>query len=294
MDKKMILVVLTIVILLFPTATATNKIIRTNQQLKNPLFIYDSVLTLSYNAQDVNTAVFEPSGAPVSIPINISFRVIVPEIFMKNIAFRLIFLQTFIITNARVTLSVENPPDWAAISIANPDVYVSIDTTVQYAQTAIIITPHANAPSEGYTLVIKAHQDPLLNGHVLAKDVETNIQFQPKAVPRINIIADQTSIWTSPKKITIIPMNVTNIGNVQTLVTAQINTSLEGWNAYVIPSQIILQIKEKQPMTLVLTPPDDFEGLQTIQVLFNVSTYPSFPGESGDILPILISAFYIK
>lgn len=283
-------------ILMFIMVSSTLLII-TPKPASAKLITYESELQITYNAADVSNAIFLPSGQPVSIPINVSFRVIIPEIFMKNIVMRLIFLQSFIITNARIKISIENPPDWAAISIANPDVYVNIDTTLQTAQTAIIITPHANAPAEGFNLIIKGETDPLLNGHVAAKIGEANIQFKPGYTPYVNVYTDRPSVIIGPQETVTFPFKITNLGNQQTQVSIRVIKAPEGWKTLLSDNNILIPSADQAgagnnvgSMSLSVTPPYGFgwhNDVETIQVEFIPSFYPSSPGKNLTGNPIL-------
>ena len=274
-------------ILLVPTVSALNTQQKDRQSAK--LITYNSVLQMSYDENAVNNAVFQPDGAPVSISLLVKFKVEIPEILLSNFILRILFLQTFIITSAKIKLSVVNAPDWATVSFSNPEVYADISPEFAVANTTMTIAVHSGAPSESYNLIIKAETDSLLHNHVPANDAEVNIVFQPNWTPFLEIFAPQSTVQTPPDQITVIPINVTNCGNAQTKVSAQINTSLEGWSTYIIPPQIILSTHETQQMTLLLIPPVDFEGIKNIEILFNSS---SLSGENGSLVPFTIMAYY--
>jgi hypothetical protein len=260
------------------------------------LITYNSELQLTYDVNAVQNAIFSPTGTPVSIPINVSFHVFVPEKFVSNIWLRLLFLQTMIITNAKITFTIENPPDWAAISIANPNVYIDISTSVRTSQTAIIITPHSNAPSEGFNLKIKAETTSLLNGHIPPNSAEANIQFQPGYIPLIDVQTDNPSRIVGPQETVTFPIRITNLGNKQTLVTAKITNYPEGWAPLLPESTIIIpSISEAgagnnvATMAFSITPPYGLgwhNELQTITIEFTPQFSPPVAGKNLTGTPI--------
>lgn len=297
MNKKLRTMKVSILMFILLSSTLGTFLIITPKPASAKLITYDSVLQITYNAADLNNAVFSPSGQPVSIPINVSFNVNVPPLFMSNIVLRLIFLQSFIITNARIQLSIENPPDSAAISIANPDVYVDISTTPKSAQSAIIITPHANAPAEGFNLIIKGVTDPLLNGHVPAKTAEANLQFQPGYTPYVNVYTDNPSVIVGPQETVTFPFKVTNLGNQQTQVSIIVINAPEGWKTLISDNSILIPSADQAgagnnvgSMSLSVTPPYGFgwhNDVETIQVEFIPSFYPPTVGKNQTGNPII-------
>ena len=252
---------------------------------------YESILEVTYDESVVNNAVFQPDGAPVSIPIMIRFKVEMPPSILKNIVLRIIFLQTFIITSARVQFTVLNDPDWAAISITPAAIYPNIDTTFQDAHTSLVIAPHDDAPAEGFTLKLKATTDPLLNEHVAAKDAYLDIIFQPGYIPLIDVYTEKPSRIVGPQETVTFPIRITNLGNKQTLVTAKLINYPEGWAPLLSQSQIIIPSASDPgnnvgEMSFSITPPYGFgwhNELETITIEFTPQFSPPQGNASSNI-----------
>lgn len=245
-------------------------------------FQFDSMLTLDYEAEVVNEAVFQPDGPSVSIPINIKYQVFVPDSFISNPALRLLFLQTFIITNAQIKLTVVNPPDWAAISLANPNPYVPISTETQETQTTLQIAAHKDAPAQGFSLRIQAETDPVLNGHVPSQEAYLDIQFQPGYIPLINVYTAEPNVVVAPQETVNFPIEITNLGNKETIVRARITDKPDGWATLLPQSQIIIPSARgggdnTDTLTFSVTPPYGFgwhNELETISLEFTPEFSP--------------------
>ena len=252
------------------------------------LITYESVLELDYDQTVVNNATFQPDGPPVSIPITIKFKVELPKAFLENIVLRLLFLQTFIITSARVKLTVLNDPDWAAVSITNPNPYVDISTEFMKAETSVVVAPHDDAPAEGFKLSLKAETDPLLNNHVPSRDAYLDIVFQPGYYPLIDVQTENPSRVVGPQDTATFIIKITNHGNKQTLVTARIVDYPEGWAPLLPQSQIIIPSRSEGnnvgEMSFSITPPYGFgwhNELETITLEFTPEFSPPQPGQSA-------------
>lgn len=250
------------------------------------LLTYNAVLSLSYDADAVNNAVFQPDGAPYNIPINIKFKVEIPPIFISNLALRLIFLQTMIITSASVKITVLNPPTWAAVSINPSPQYVDINNTFSEAQAILSIAAHADAPSEGFSLNLKAETDSLLNGHVASQVASLDIVFKPGYIPLIDVYTENPTRIVGPQETVTFPIKITNLGNKQTLVTARIINYPNGWSPLLSQSQItIASVKEGNNvgyLSFSITPPYGMgwhNELETITLEFT----PQFSPPSGNI-----------
>lgn len=224
------------------------------------LLTYDAALQLYYNSTAVTNARFQPDGPPALIPIYIQYRVFVPPAFISSQILRLIFLQTFIITNAQISLTVENQPTWAAVSITPSNPYVNISNIFETATAILSIAPHADAPAQGFNLNIHASVPSLLNNHVTAKEADLQIIFQPGYIPLINIDVDNPSRIVNPQQTTTFRIGITNMGNKQTLVTGKIIQSPEGWAGLLSNTQILIDTAQSgqgntQYISFSVTPP---------------------------------------
>jgi hypothetical protein len=245
-------------------------------------FEFDSQLTMTYDSDAVNEAVFQPDGPSVSIPLNIEYQVFVPESFIGNPIMRLIILQTFIITNAKITLTVVDPPEWAAISLSNPSPYVPISTEIKDTQSTLQIAAYKEAPAQGFSLRIEAKTDPVLNGHVPEQTTYVDIQFQPGYIPLINVYTEKPNVVVAPQETVNFPIEITNLGNKETIVRARIVDYPDGWATLLPQSQIVIPSARESgdntdTLTFSVTPPYGFgwhNELETITLEFTPEFSP--------------------
>lgn len=201
---------------------------------------YDAILEVTYDANAVNDAIFQPDGAPVNIPIYLKFKVDVPPTFISNMGLRIIFLQTFIITSAAIKITILNPPTWAAVSINPSPSYANINTEFNTTLAVLTIAAHDDAPAEGFVLKLQAQTEPILNNHVGVKEAFCDITFQPGYIPLIDVYTENPTRIVGPQETVVFPIKITNLGNKRTLVTARILNYPNGWSAQLSQSQITI------------------------------------------------------
>jgi hypothetical protein len=289
MMKKILFIVAISILLLVPIVSAQERIGNANGLRKTPWFIFNSELEMSYNTSAVNNATFQPDGPAVSIPLYIKYRVDIPNFFLRP---PFLFLKTLFvfgrlsIPTQKIHLSVINPPDWAAISITPSNPYFDIDNTIQEATAILQIAVHFDAPSEAYALRIEAEAPRL--GRIQKTDASVSLYFIPAWVPLLSIDVSQPYIRTPPNETTTTTIDITNLGNAECLVTANI-TEIVGWSIYLDQAQFWLSIGQTKTITLFLKPPENFQGIQEINITFTPSR---FPGEIGPAVPVMIHAYF--
>jgi hypothetical protein len=289
MIKKKVFVVAILILLLSPMVSAQERMGNDNGLRKTPWFMFDFELEISYNTSAVNNATFTPDGPPVSIPLYIKYRADIPNFFLRP---PFLFLKAWFvfgrlsIPTQKIHLSVINPPDWAAISITPSNPYINIDNTFQEATAILQIAVHFDAPSEGYVLKIKAEAPRL--GRLQQKDADLDLIFMPAWMPLLSIDLSQPYIRTPPNETTTTTIDITNLGNAECLVTANI-TEIIGWSIYLDQAQFWLSIGQTKSITLFLKPPENFQGIQEINISFTPSRHP---GETGPPVPVTIHAYF--
>jgi hypothetical protein len=289
MLKKKVFVVTILLLVLVPMVSAQGPLRNTNELRKTPWLLFGSELEISYNASAVNNATFTPDGPPVSIPLYIKYRVDIPNFFLRPpflLLKNLFVFGRFIIPSQKIHFSVINPPDWAAVSTQPSDLYVNIDNTVQQGIAFLQIAVNTGAPHEGYDLRIKAEASQL--GRIEKKDADLDLIFMPAWVPALSIDVSQPYLRTPPNETTTTAINITNLGNAMCLVTGHI-TEINGWSIYLNQYQVFLQIGQTASMTLFLKPPENFQGIQEINITF---TQQLLTGKTGPSVPVTIHAYF--
>jgi hypothetical protein len=289
--QKKVSTVAILLLLFIPIVSSQGQIGNAKEPRKRPIFYFSSDLEMMYDAGVVNNATFTPDGPPVSIPLYIKYRVDVPNFFLKP---PFLFLKnwfifgSFIRPSQQIHLSTANPPEWATISIGPSDPYIDIDNTFHTRIAILQIALHHNAPSEAYELRITADTPHL--GKIQEADAELNLIFQPEWIPLLNIDVSQPLIRTPPNETSSTTINITNLGNAMVMVTAII-TEIDGWSIYLEMTQLTIPIGETYSDTLYLKPPENFQGIQEINITFEQMRFPP-SGETGPSLPIMIYAYY--
>jgi hypothetical protein len=239
---------------------------------------FDSILQMTADVGNITTESFKPDGQPVNIPIRLQFKVFMPPAIMSSTLLRLLILQSLIIMDAQVQLSVENPPDWAAISINPSTPAIGIGTNWNYTDASIIIAPHDNAPAQGFSLRLKAATSSILNKHVGPSTAYYDLVFKPGYTPYIDIYTANPNRIVGPQDSVTFPIVITNKGNKQTLVTGRITSSLpDGWTAILSSPQILINSQAQGTLVFTVTPPYGVgwhNDLTTFSIEFTPQSYP--------------------
>ena len=292
---KILLSILISISLVFPAASAIPITKPEDKTIMPPLFSFNSYIDIKYDPELLNKEL--PINKAVNMPITFSYWTDIPENFLRFAPWQIrnIILFGSMITPMQIIyLDVVNTPDWATIYFSEPELFVGFPTeeNIREISTSLIIMIHDDAPAETYLLRLKAETYSLkrINGF----SYQESIDFTPIYRPIISIGPLDNTIMTPPNQISFVPINITNEGNAKTRVTSEIVSELAGWSASIIPSQVILSIDETEQMTLVLMPPQYFEGIQQIELSFIPSRYPiAEPDEVGTPLNVSIMTYYL-
>ena len=245
------------------------------------LLEFPAILQIEVNQSAITV---QPDGPAVSVPITVKYRVEVPPRLLQGMFGRWLVFGTFIVPPQKVHLSVLNKPDWANVAIVSPDIYVDIDTQFKEATTSLSISVYKNAPAHVYTLQIQAESSPL--GKILKQTAEAQISVTPGYIPLINVYTNKPTREVAPQTSVNFPIEISNEGNKETIVTGHIVSIPRDWTAYLPQSQIVIPSSieggdNKRTVTLSVTPPYGFgwhNELKTITVDFVAQASP--PGSS--------------
>jgi hypothetical protein len=262
------------------------------------LITFESVLELDYEEEIVNDAIFQPDGASVAVPITIKYKAIVPPITVEGpLGILRLLMYGIIIPDVRVSLSIVDKPDWCTVALTNPNPYVSpLSNPVgdfSYAETSVVVATYKNAPSRPFNLIIKAETPSILRNRVGPNQAEINIYFTPGYVPLINVYTAEPNRIVNPQDTVTFPIEITNLGNKETLVTARVVKYPEGWSPLLSQSQIIIpSVAEsgsgtnKMEMSFSITPPYGLgwhNDLETITLEFTPQFSPPMAGGNKTI-----------
>jgi hypothetical protein len=260
------------------------------------LITFESVLEVDYEEEVVNDAIFQPDGASVAVPITIKYKAIVPPATVEIKTLRML-MYGLIIPDVRVSLSIVDKPDWCTVALTNPNPYVSPFSNpvgdFSYGETSVVVATYKDAPSRPFNLVIKAETPSILRNRVGPNQAEINIYFTPGYVPLINVYTTEPNRIVTPQETVTFPIEITNLGNKETLVTARVVEYPEGWSPLLSQSQIIIpSVAEsgsgtnKMEMSFSITPPYGLgwhNDLETITIEFTPQFSPPMAGGNKTI-----------
>ena len=189
------------------------------------------------------------------------------------------------IMDRQVTISVVNPPDWAAVAINPSTPAIGLGNTWQETMASLVIACHDRAPAEPYILKLKAELPAVK--HVSSAVAIVDIVLTPEWQPYIDVYTETPNLITPPGETTNVTFTITNKGNGWTLIQTEIQ-DIPGWSLDIDPAQFMVDIGQSEDTILHIRPPATFFGVQSI----NLSFTPTRFDESGSPVPVTIQAGY--
>jgi len=236
------------------------------------LFQIQSYLQLEVNQSAVTV---QPDGPAVSIPIKARYKVEwLPKVGT------LYWKMAFVGLMKKIHFSVTNKPKWMNVAITNPDMIVDVNDKYEEVLNSVIISVYKNAPAEKYTIILKAEVPG--KGLYGGANTTTSITVTPGYIPLINVYTKKPTIEVAPQTSVNFPIEISNEGNKETIVTGNIVNLPKDWVAYLPQSQVIIPSSlegkdNKKTVVLSVTPPYGFgwhNELRTIGVDFVAQASP--------------------
>jgi len=232
--------------------------------------LFQSYLQLEVNQSAITV---QPDGPAVSVPIKAKYKVDwVPKMF---------FLKMMLVgLMKKIHFSVVNKPEWMNVAITNPDMMVDISSEYEEVLNSVVISVYKNAPAEKYTLVIQAE----VSGKTIysGATAEAQITVTPGYIPLINVYTEKPTVEVAPQTSVNFPIEISNEGNKETIVTGNIVNIPKDWVAYLPQSQVIIPSSvegqdNKRTVTLSVTPPYGFgwhNEIRTVGIDFVAQASP--------------------
>ena len=250
---------------------ATQNTNETHNIIPNSFFGLYSYVTVTDNS--TNEPV-KPNGPPQNITLNLSYFV------LKGFLGKLILLYyNFTQQSINVTLKIFEKPDYCTANIENSILWFPISETPTVKQTTLTVSVNENAPAfQLCNVKIRAAVNDMsgpfgfftfINGYEGIFDIAFVVDYYPN----INVTPESNYIETTPGTTVIDPITVENLGNGITLVKTEIIYHPINWSIN-IDSGIILLVNESKVTYLIILPPLDFYGTETIILSFT----PEFLG----------------
>lgn len=280
MNKKLLFITIQILILI--VAIISPKIIAENQLLEldesNGLRIFEFKTTTEISLdKDFSKPVSLNSSH--SVNVTVSFKFELPQFFPKlllgtKIGNWIIFRDQNYNTTVDIKLNLEKIPEWCNAELEKKTITIdNITTEAKTMKTKLNIKINKNAPAlEKETIELSAKFESQSNWGLTPSQDIINFTIIPEYIGLINAEFDlpknTTELILSPdKNTTLLPVNITNIGNGESIITIKIKEIQQNWNVSIDTPEIILlpgktdkinvnittpQIKERQTMNLTL------------------------------------------
>ena len=230
------------------------------------LFGLQSHINVSWNENDTSELI-EPRNEIRVIPLNITYW-LSQGIFGRFLHF---------LMNGRavsVELKIIEKPSWCTAMLSqNYMTFIISDApqtnenmlSVQLDKTAPFLTP--------FQILIEASVHPLKGPLGIMKLIQPvsysrALELRVGYYLAISVNPDSDIINATPGNYSILDINITNLGNARTVVFADIvDSPADGW-IIVITQQIVLDINMTNIAFLVVRPPSNFSGTETITITF--------------------------
>jgi len=166
---------------------------------------------------------------------------------------------------AEVNVTLSDTPDWCQAEIVE-DSLLNFDFTQKgFQEQTLTVKFSFNESAPGLKLGeidVKANFSYAGNGSLLDASNTYTLSFRPEFVSGFEVNITETMEIT-PKKETIIPINITNMGNGETIFKIEVDDPLEKWNVSFNPAEITIKNDEDEntkTVNLVVKSPKSFKS----------------------------------
>ncbi|MCJ7571047.1 MAG: hypothetical protein MUO82_04120 [Candidatus Thermoplasmatota archaeon] len=280
MNKKLLFIAIQIFILI--VAIISPKILAENQLSKleasNGLRIFEFTTTTKISLDNDFSKPLSLNSSH-SVDVTVSFKFELPQFFPKlllgtKIGNWVIFRDQNHNTTVDIKLNLEKIPKWCDAELENKTIAIdNITTKAKSMKTKLNIKINNDAPAlEKETIDISAKFESESNWGLTPSEDIINFSIMPEYVGLINAEFDlpknTTELVLSPdKNTTFLPVNITNIGNGESIITIKLKDTQQNWNVSIDTPEITLlpgntdksyvnittpQTKERQTMNLTL------------------------------------------
>jgi hypothetical protein len=252
-------------------------------------FGLQSVIYLSWDSTEAMDPL-EPGGAPRNVTLNVTYftTLITPYLGRIILLYCLVTHQ-----HVSVTLEIGEIPSWCTASLLNSEFQFPITGTASTQHTTIAVAVNEHAPMYSLCKVpingsVETMRGPFsLLPFVHGFDQTCIMNFVPGYRPGIIVTPASDYLNTTPGHPSTLSINITNTGNARTAVVTDIVDTPPGNWMIDIPWYVILEVNMSGEMYLTVTPPNDFNGIETITISFTPYLADD-PTQHGDPVNITI------
>ncbi len=245
-------------------------------------FILTSPIVLAISSEisfEVDTEIEEPIKPEESkeISFKVKYKLNISNIekwfYLKRRIGRMImfgFFQGYFfkflrsqLPKAHLNLTI-GKPDWCEAELDNYDVEFTYNNKYEEVDVKLTLILNKNAPALKKSEV-KILADYLGQGSIGAISNSTTISFRPAYISNIVVEAELENT-IPPLKKTSIPINITNNGNGEGVVSIQ-PLDQEKWNITFEQEEIVIGVGEEKQIMMTVKPPKNFDNV-TINLTF--------------------------
>lgn len=270
MIKKKIIIVALLSILLTATFSSVSGIetnsLKANQSLGLTIPIIGSEISINATPSQINQPI-DPSGTAV-IKVTVKYKLDIGNfvnwfLLKRRIGRFVLFGFGYIsklkpLPSAEIDMTVQQP-DWCIATINPSNVSLEISNTFKEAGAEVtfsIVNASAHALELNYITINAEFKQ---NWRIKGSSNQTSIPFMLAYVSKISAVTESVN-YISPINKSIIPINITNNGNGETIVNVQLENQSQNLNISIDQENITLAIGETNQVNLVITPGKNFEN----------------------------------
>ncbi len=270
MNKKIIIIVL---LAIFLTATIFSmSVVAENSSEDTGLALVPSEISIELDSQlDKPIATSGTKTIDMTVKYKLDMGDLTARLlFNRRIGRFLLFGFGYILKmkgepSANIDLSVDCP-DWCTVSLENSNVTAEISNIFKEAEPVqLTISVNEDAPAlEPGDIVITAESKAIWGIGGATNKTTISVMAAYDSALDVNATLNRE---ISPVNETIIPINITNSGNGETIVKVSLETYPENWNVSLEEENITIDVGKIQQVNLLVKPVKTFEN-ETIQLKF--------------------------
>jgi hypothetical protein len=273
-----------------PSTAQETKNSRQGSTVTHPFALYPAEISMYIDSDDLallNTPLMPEYG--ILVHFIIGYSALIPNWLLRppfKILKNIFLYGTPFYSPQNITLTTQDVPSWASIYFTTPNVYIEISNTPHYSEVTLVLSVYQEAPAMAHSISLTATTAPL--GRIAGAEYNTTLNFSVQWIPLLSIHVNNPNITTPPNTMTNASINVTNVGNGETLVNV-IPPNIPGWTIESDPPWIDLPVDATEQVIIHITPLEDFQGSQQIEFL---CVPHSINGDTGSPSSFKILAHY--
>ncbi len=284
MNKKTLFIAiqifLVIIVIIVPNNLAENQNLGLVESNSYRLFDFKTATEVS-----VDTDFSKPVSLNSSHKVNVSvsFKFELPQFFPKiligtKIGNWVIFRDINHNMTADIKLNIEKIPEWCDAELEKEILTINNFTTdIKTIKTKLYINISENAPAlEKGKIELSAKFETESNWGLLPSSNQVNFTIYPEYIGLINAEFDLPKnttklLLSTEKNTTLLPVNITNIGNGESIITIKIKEIQQNWNVSIETTEITLQPGKTSKININITTPKIIER-QTMNLTLEITS----------------------